>query len=172
MRILVIAGILSTLALPAAAQEPDRRGTIGVNFMHFASDDRRWPYVGFDGTFRVGRFEVQATYFRDSERHDYGDPEYAWTRTLEWYSGGIIVPLSPAPARIRPHLLTGFQLFRDTTSRNGFPHRRPALYGGLGAEFPLGGRLFARAQYTTLAVYVYEEIYVGHAARMSVGIGF
>lgn len=112
--------------------------------MHFASDDRRWPYVGFDGTFRGGRFEVQATYFRDSERHDYGDPEDAWTRTLEWYSGGIILPLFPAPARIRPHLLTGFQLFRDPTSRNGFPHRRPALYGGLGTELPLGGRVFAR----------------------------
>ena len=52
--------------------------------MHFATDDRRWPYVGFDGTFRVGRFEVQPTYFPDSERHDYGDPEYAWTRTLEF----------------------------------------------------------------------------------------
>ncbi len=116
MRIIVIASILSALATPAAAQEPDRLGTVGVNFMHFASDDRRWPYVGFDGTLRVGRLEVQATYFRDSERHDYGDPEYAWTRTLEWYSGGIILPLSPAPARIRPHLLTGFQLFRDTTS--------------------------------------------------------
>ncbi|MCY4056893.1 MAG: hypothetical protein OXG44_02715 [Gammaproteobacteria bacterium] len=71
-------------ALPAAAQEPDRRGTIVVNLMHFATDDRRWPYVGFDGTFRVGRFGVQATYFPHSERDHYGDPEHAWTRTFKF----------------------------------------------------------------------------------------
>ena len=52
--------------------------------MYFATDDRRWPYVGFHGTFRVGRCRVQATYFPDSERHDYCDLEYAWTRTLEF----------------------------------------------------------------------------------------
>ena len=168
--------VAAALAAPVAAQEsapaPARRGTIGAAILHFASDDRRWPYVGVDGTFRVGRFEVQATYFRDTMRYDDFDPEYAWTRTLEWYSGGILWPLSPSPARFRPHVLTGFQMFRDTTSDGPFPHRRPAVYGGLGAEFPLAGRLFARVQYMTLAVYVYEEIYVGHAGRASIGIEF
>ena len=104
---------------------PERWGTIGAAILHFASDDRRWPYVGFDGTFRVGRFEVQATYFRDTMQYDDFDPEYAWTRTLEWYSAGIIWPLSPSPVRFRPHVLTGFQMFRDTTSHGSFSAPSP-----------------------------------------------
>lgn len=170
---ILVLTVAAGLAAPVAAQEsapaPERRGTIGASILHFGSDGRGWPYVGFDGTFNVGRFEVQATYFRDTVRYEDFDPEYAWTHTIEWYSGGIILPLSPSPAHFRPHVLTGFQMFRDTMS---VPHRRPAIYGGLGAEFPLGGRLFARVQYMTLAIYVYEEIYVGHAGRASIGIGF
>ena len=138
MRIIAIAGVLLIAAAPATAQESatatDRQGSVGVSGFHAGGDSRRWPIAGFDGTIRVGRFEVQATYFRDTIRYDDDMPEYAWTRTLEWYSGGIILPLSPAPHRIRPHVLTGFWLFRDTTSDNDFPHQRPALYGGFGAE--------------------------------------
>ena len=88
-RITLALVVAVALAAPVAAQEsapaPGRRGTIGAVILHFSSyEDRQWPYVGFDGTFRVGRFEVQATYFRDTVRSD------DWTSTLEWYSGGII----------------------------------------------------------------------------------
>ena len=171
MRIIPIASIVSALVVPAAAQEPERRGSVGVAMIHAAGDDRRLPIGGFDATFRVGRFDVQATYHRLTERYDY-DLSDPWTRTIEWYSGGIIWPVSPSPAWFRPHLLTGFLLMRDTTSDGDFPHRRPAVYGGLGVDFPLGWRVYARAQYLTAAVYVYEQVYFGHMARASVGIGF
>ena len=168
-RITLALVVAVALAAPAAAQEsapaPERRGTIGAVILHFSSyENRQWPYVGFDGTFRVGRFEVQATYFRDTVRYD------DWTSTLEWYSGGIIWPLSPLPARFRPHVLTGFQSVR-VTSDGSLARRYPSIYGGLGAELPLGGRLFARVQYMMLRDFGAEPT-VGHAGRASVGIGF
>ena len=66
--------VSSAMRQGADSPRPARRGA-GTgppgndrrDFMYFATDDRRWPYVGFDGTFRVGRFGVQATYFPDSE---------------------------------------------------------------------------------------------------------
>ena len=174
MRIVVLAGILTALALPAAAQEPtERQGSIGASFFHLGGDDRRWPYSGIDGTYRIGEIELQGTYHRYSRRYE-EETEYAWTRTLEWITGGVLVPVSPAPRWFKPHVLAGGWMFRELDSDFGkWDWGQPAVYGGLGAEFPLGWRrTFVRVQHMTVAVHSYGEVYVGHVGRVSVGIGF
>ena len=176
----ITAAVLLALAAPVAAQTPDDdprpRGTVAATLLHTFEA----PTAGVDATWRVGRFDLQGVYVRETEGADF-DPE--WKRTLEWMSVGIIRPVS-GPPRFRPHVLAGFELFRDTTNMcalirlqggdcESFPHRRPGVYGGLGVEIPFGAsRFLARLQYLTSAVYVYEQVAVGHRFRASVGIGF
>ena len=53
-----------------------------------------------------------------------------------------------------------------------FPHRRGGINGGLGVDIPFGRRFFARIQYVTSAIYVYEQIAISHKARLVAGIRF
>ena len=166
--VMALAVVLSITA-PAGAQgskpAPRPRATVAAAVM----DIYRMRPVGIDVTWRVGRYEIQGVYVRRTEPQRYEPDE---TRTFEWMTAGIIWPVQRGNSWIRPHVLAGVEMFRDTLSDGYRPHRRRGIHGGLGADIPLGGRFFARLQYMTSAVFVYEQVVADHRFRASAGIGF
>ena len=146
-RITLALVVAAALAAPVAAQDsvtaPERRGTIGGVILHFSScENRQWPYVGVDGTFRVARFEVQATYFRDTVRYD------DWTSTLEWYQGNhlavFVAVADSLPVACAHRLSVGPGPGHDERRLFCAPLPHHSRWTRRGVT--LGGRLFARVQ--------------------------
>ena len=84
--------------------------------------------------------------------------------------------------RIRPHLLGGFELFKDTHCDRTqsdhawdcgpFPHYRPGRHTGIGINVPFENGFFTCVQYPTTVIFVYGEVGVRHCVRMSAGSRF
>ena len=174
---LVVMLVQAASAAAQTAQTEPPRGTLGATLMHAFG----LPMGGLDGTFRIGPIDLQGSYVRRSEREGHeDDPD--WVRTFEWFKGGVVWPFL-GNERIRLHTLGGFELLIDSTNtcaliraRGGdceeFPHRRPGIHGGLGVEFVGGSRFFTRVQYLTSAVFVYEQVGVGHRFQVAAGFTF
>ena len=148
--VIPFAVVLWIAAAPAGAQEsePDSRPRPRVTVAATVMDVYRLRPTGVDVTWRVGRYEIQGVYVRRTEPQPYEPDE---TRTFEWMTAGVIWPVQRGNSWFRPHLLAGVEMFRDTESDGYFPHRRPGIHGGLGADIPLGSQFFARLQYMTSA---------------------
>lgn len=180
--IVALAVVLAFTAETGHAQEePPRRWSAAVTLVHPAL--RSGGDAGGSITWRSGSFRLQFDYARYVERESesgfYGEDE---VRTLQWFTGAASWML-PRRGPIRPHVLAGGELFTDSTNvcaivrRQGgdcmrFVHRRPGVHAGLGFDALLGSRFFARVQYLTSVVYVYERFAVGHRARVGAGIRF
>jgi len=109
---------------------------------------------------------------------------YEEVRTLRWWTGAVAFHFNDR-GPLRPHLFAGGELLIDSTNHcalirrdypgehcDDFPHRRGGINGGLGVDIPFGRRFFARIQYVTSAIYVYEQIAISHKARLVAGIRF
>ena len=130
-----------------------------------------------------GRSGIQADYVVRRENWGYDEHlEGVEIRKIEFFTVGAVYHLGSS-GRFRPHVFAGGEFLRDTTNtctlirrRGGdcqnFPHRRPGLNAGLGLDVRLGGRWFARVQYMTSAVFVYEQVGVGHRLRVGAGVSF
>ena len=185
----VVVVVLAPAAL-AAAQTPDPapepappRWTAGVSVLHSYGEPPIGVHVGWRMSDRVS---LQADVVQLRESHGYD--EYLGgeeLRTIRWWTGDALYHFN-GRGRIRPHLLAGVELMIDKDNTcalirrmsgdrdacGDFPHRRPGVHGGVGVDIPFGSRFFARLQYLTSAVYVYEQVAVGHRLRMAVGVGF
>ena len=171
--------LVLVLAAPAAAQERPR-GSVGVAMLHSFSA----PWLGVDTTVRTGPVDTQFTYFRLTEFdvYDYDGYYEESRRVFDWFSAGVIWPFPGVSGRIRPHLLGGYELFKDTSCDRmsadqswecgPFPHYRPGVHVGLGVDVPIRGRFFARVQYLSSVIFVYERAAVGHRLRVSAGLRF
>lgn len=180
-RIAALAAVLTLPAWTAHAQYEEaspRRWSAAVTWIHPGLR----PGLGGSMTWDAGSLRLQFDYTREVERLDefYGERS---VRTLQWFAGAVSWNL-PGTSRMRPHVLAGAELLTDSTDscailrrRGGdctplAPHRRPGLHGGLGLDAPLGTRFFARVQYLTSVVYVYERFGVGHRLRVGAGVRF
>ena len=190
MRTIAVAVAVLLCAVPVAAQrtEPDhdrQRVTVGVSTQHFLTviggyESNPLPFglhVGWRATDRIG-LQADIVQYRESLGFD------EEVRTLRWWTGATVFHFNDR-GPLRPHLFAGGELLIDSTNHcalirrdypgehcDDFPHRRGGVNGGLGVDIPFGRRFFARIQYVTSAIYVYEQIAISHKARLVAGIRF
>ena len=198
-KIAIALAVALLFAVPAAAQEPEpepepdpRRVTVGVSARHYLSvwggsfDSEPVP-LGLHVGYRFSdRFGVHADIVQRRERQGlrFGEESPGVVRTLRWWTGGAVFHLADK-GRVRPHLLTGVELLIDSTNRcallrreypgddcQNFPHRRGGVNAGLGVDIPVGRWVFARIQYVTSVIYVYDAIGISHSTRLVAGVRF
>ena len=194
MRIIVTIAMILLSAQFAVAQpaDPDgpKRLTLGVSTLHqftvIGGYETNFVPLGLHAGWRLNnRIGLHADIMHDRESH--GFDEYSGgedIRTLRWWTGGATFHFNDC-GRLRPHLLAGFEMLADSTNRceqlrrrypdehcETFPHRRPGVNGGLGIDIPFGSRFFARFQYLTSVIYVYEVVSISHKTRLTMGVDF